>query len=184
MKKITLASLLVLLGVLAFAQEKTAVSYNIGDIGPAGGIVFFDRGFTEDGWRYLEAAPAETEFTAQCGGYGQNVANTMKETGSGKQNTALIVQRLDALGETDRAAQRCAAMEINGYKDWFLPNKAELDLMYQNLKQKGLGGFAGTRYWSSSQYGTGSAWFQRFSDGNQIGSAKVQPFSVRAVRAF
>ena len=33
--------------------------YKIGDIGPAGGYIFYDRGYYENGWRYLEAAPAD-----------------------------------------------------------------------------------------------------------------------------
>jgi hypothetical protein len=37
-------------------------SYKIGDTGPAGGIVFYDKGDDSDDWRYLEAAPPEFEF--------------------------------------------------------------------------------------------------------------------------
>jgi len=33
--------------------------YAVGDTGPAGGIVFYDKGSESDGWRYLEAAPTE-----------------------------------------------------------------------------------------------------------------------------
>ena len=33
--------------------------YKIGDVGPAGGIIFYDKGSKSDGWRYLEAAPAD-----------------------------------------------------------------------------------------------------------------------------
>ena len=33
--------------------------YKVGDIGPAGGYIFYDRGYYQDGWRYLEAAPAD-----------------------------------------------------------------------------------------------------------------------------
>jgi hypothetical protein len=70
--------------------------YKIGDTGPAGGIVFFDRGFTGDGWRYLEAAPAGAEFTAEWGAYQKDVSNTMTAVGFGKQNTKIIVDRLKA----------------------------------------------------------------------------------------
>jgi hypothetical protein len=94
--------------------------YKIRDRGPAGGYVFYDKGNASDGWQYLEAAPVETEFKADWGGYkvletkdkhGQNqieyisVENTDTVVGSGKYNTELIVKRLQELGETERAAQ-------------------------------------------------------------------------------
>ena len=37
-----------------FAQE-----YKVGDTGPAGGLIFFDKGALTNGWRYLEAAPVD-----------------------------------------------------------------------------------------------------------------------------
>jgi len=41
---------------------------SVGDIGPGGGYVFyFNRFGFEDGWRFLEAAPASSEFTAAWG---------------------------------------------------------------------------------------------------------------------
>jgi hypothetical protein len=39
-------------------------SYKVGDAGPAGGIIFYDKGDNTDGWQYLEAAPADFEFEA------------------------------------------------------------------------------------------------------------------------
>lgn len=33
--------------------------YNIGDIGPAGGFIIYDKKSYSGGWRYLEAAPAD-----------------------------------------------------------------------------------------------------------------------------
>ena len=167
----------------------TSKTYKVGDTGPAGGIVFYDRGFIADGWRYLEAAPVGTDFNAEWGAYGQNIAGTDTSVGSGKRNTQIINERLKALGEKYRAAQICASMDINGYKDWFLPSQDELDLMYKNLKQKGLGGFNNSYYRSSSQTDNYNAWLQYFSDGSKYAGAidiytKGASNSVRAVRAF
>jgi TolB-like protein len=162
----------------------TNKTYNIGDIGPAGGIIFYDRGFVADGWQYLEAAPAGSDFTAQWGANGQNVSGTDTATNSGKQSTHLIVNRLKQLGELGRAVQVCVDMDINGYKDWFLPSKDELNLMYQNLHRKGLEIFKGDRYWSASQHGNATAWNLSFRDGIHYYNYKSNTYSVRAVRAF
>jgi len=177
-------------------------TYKVGDTGPAGGIIFYDRGFVADGWRYLEAAPID--FTAEWGGYKgtgsnvndyYNIPSTDTSVGSGKKNTQLIVDRLKQLGESNRAAQICSIMDVNGYKDWFLPSKDELNLMYLNLRQKGLGNFKTTQdttnythyYWSSSQYNNSLAWHQLFSSGSQSClnfGGKSGTLSVRAIRAF
>jgi len=77
-----------------------------------------------------------------------------------------------------------------GFSDWYLPNRGELQLMYQNLYRNGLGGFAAVMYWSSSEYSTTNAWFMDFSDGRQATglygeeSKQRHSFRVRAVRAF
>ena len=41
------------------AKTTTKVKYNIGDIGPAGGYIIYDKKSYAGGWRYLEAAPAD-----------------------------------------------------------------------------------------------------------------------------
>jgi hypothetical protein len=181
-----------------FAQD-AGKTYKIGDIGPAGGIIFYDRGSYSsskaDGktnglaaeWRYLEAAPVETEFTAEWGGYGVNISGTGLTIGSGKKNTQFIIERMKGLGGSNCAAQLCVKMDYNGFTDWFLPSKDELDLMYKNLKQKNAGKF-GTKisYWSSSQANADSAWYQSFDNGRQYnyGNYKYDLFLVRAIRAF
>jgi hypothetical protein len=161
-------------------------TYKIGDTGPAGGIVFYDKGRVSDGWRYLEAAPVETEFKAPWGGFEKDVSGTGTAVGSGKRNTQVIVEQLRAFGESGKAAQLCASLTFDGYSDWFLPSIDELDLMYKNLASKGLGGFNGL-YWSSSQNNTNDAWRQSLSyqfGGNQHGWPRSGTNSVRAVRAF
>ncbi|MDR1901562.1 MAG: hypothetical protein LBQ88_04675 [Treponema sp.] len=158
-------------------------SYKIGDYGPAGGIVFYDKGVVESGWRYLEAAPRDIG-PAQWGANRTTVGGTGMEIGSGKKNTEIIINKFKQLGETGRPAQLCVSLDINGYRDWFLPSRDELNLMYTNLKKNGLGGFGGARYWSSSEGRYYGAWHQRFSDGYQNDIAKLNIYSVRAVRAF
>jgi hypothetical protein len=165
-----------------FAQQNKI--YKVGDIGPAGGIVFYDKGSFTDGWRYLEVAPAETVFSAEWGAFEQNVPGTSSALGAGRRNTEIIVERLGTLKESRRAAQVCAGMNFKGFKDWFLPSKDELNLIYKNLKQKGLGNFNDNWYWSSSQSNASGAWNQNFRNGYQQGDFKNQAYSVRAIRGF
>jgi len=164
-----------------FAQE---TSYNIGDIGPAKGIVFYDKGVFSNGWRYLEAAPVETEFKAQWGVYKQDLPGTVSVLGSGKRNTELIIERCRQLGETGKAAVLCASLNFEGFSDWFLPSKDELDLMWKNLKQNNLGNFSNDKYWSSTQYSKDMAYNQGFNYGGVNRGHKDQVRLVRAVRAF
>jgi hypothetical protein len=164
-----------------FTQD---VSYKIGDQGPAGGIIFYDKGIYSDGWRYLEAAPDGVDYYAQWGSNNKNVAGTKTTIGSGKQNTQIVADWLRLAGESGRAAQICIGLDINGFTDWFLPSKDELDLMYKNLKYIGLGSFGNNVYWSSSQAAFFAAWYQRFSDGYQKSDSKKDGYLVRAVRSF
>jgi len=158
--------------------------YKVGEFGPAGGFIFYDKGIFSNGWRYLEAAPIETEFTAIWAIYNKSITGTNTGVGFGRQNTEIIVERLKTLGESEKAAQLCANLNFDGYKDWFLPSKDELDLMYKNLKQKRLGSFSDGWYWSSSQSYETSAWYQVFKDGVQDSERKNRTGSVRAVRSF
>jgi len=167
----------------AGGRTTSGKTYMLGDSGPAGGIIFYDNKEYTYGWRYLEAAPASTEFSAEWGSY-TYVAGTEIVVGSGKRNTELIVA---ALEENGKAAKLCASLNFNGRNDWFLPSMGELDLMYKNLKRMGLGSFKDDWYWSSSSsdYGSIAAWAQRFSDGSRNDyNPKGNSYLVRAVRAF
>ena len=176
--------------------KPSATLYNIGDTGPASGTIFYDKGNFTDGWRYLEAAPTNTEFKAEWGVYtgnkddgnfkGVDVPDTQNEIGAGRANTQKIIAKLQQLGETDRAAQKCVAMNIGGKNDWFIPSLDELNLMYQNLYIKGFGDFVPKSYWSSSQYlnYNGSAWRQHFKSGAKQYKYKYRTYRVRAIRAF
>jgi hypothetical protein len=176
------------ISIVTFAEyTKDDPRYKIGDKGPAGGLIFFDKGLYSGGWRYLEAAPRDYSGEAEWGADGKDVGGTWGDIGSGKRNTQVIVDYLKEIGETGKAAQLCAALNTGGYQDWFLPSKDELDLIYKNLKAKGLGSFSDdyhNYYWSSSQRNAYYSQFQNFSNNVQDRSFKSQAFCVRAVRAF
>jgi hypothetical protein len=169
--------------------------YNIGDTGPAGGLVFFDMGFYIDGWRYLEAAPQDYPTRVKFAnryhadiGVGKVLFNTDTGVGTGKQNTSRIVSLLNEQGETLRATQIVGVPKYGGYDDWFLPSRDELNMMYKNLKNKKMGEFSNAIYWSSSSniragFYTGS-WQINFSDGCQIEANTDSEGLVRAVRRF
>ena len=64
---------------------------------------------------------------------------------------------------------------------WRLPDKEELNLMYKNLRVKGVGGFDNDYYWSSSEYSSNFAWYQYFGSGYQYdGYGKGSTLRVRA----
>lgn len=118
--------------------------------------------------------------------------------GKGESNTEKLVK---AMGEStyskrsgsdktaDYAARLCSILDHNGYNDWFLPSRDELNLMYESLHESGLGTFFGNSYWSSSEYdinGDASyAWFQNFSSGDQnLYDRNYEFFYIRPCRAF
>jgi len=171
----------------------------VGQQGPGSGYIFYDKGEFSDGWRFLEAAPVTSEFTAPWGLYGIDCIGTNEGVGTGKANTALIIDLLEQNGEIDKAAQICDALLIYGYRGWFLPSRDELTAMYNVLcAGSNIGGFnTGSNidawYWSSSANNTvnnGSiyrhTWYRNFSNNtqDQAFGRESQSLNVRPVRRF
>ncbi len=168
------------------------VDYGIGDIGPAGGLIFYiNPNYKTDSWRYFEAAPSDLpSINNDCGwiqwdfrGYGNHpfISATQTAIGTGKSNTQKIVA---TQGNGNYAAKLCDDLALNGYNDWYMPSKDELNLMYENLYLNGLGSFASICYWSSSGYDTGIAWKVDFYNGNHYYDVGVSSGRVRPIRAF
>lgn len=196
MKKIKLISsvlsLIVIAGVYSFTVnintlQAAAKKYKIGDIGPAGGTVFYDKGNASGGWQYLEAAPDELG-QAEWGCDSIFITTGGIAVGTGKANTEAILKKCD---EPGIAARKCSEYRGGGKSDWFLPSKDELNLMCENLKIAGRTTFSANLYWSSTDVndnGYTSAWGQCFNTGKigfQSPALKASKFHhVRAIRAF
>jgi hypothetical protein len=121
---------------------------------------------------------------AGWGCYGTTIGGTSSSIGTGQANTTLIV---NGCNHTNIPARLCANLVYEGYADWFLPSKDELNEMYLNLKVNGIGDFSSDYYWSSTEYDLNLAWMQTFYDGYQIKTQKWwydDSAHFRAVRAF
>ena len=82
------------------------------------------------------------------------------------------------------AIEYCSTLSSNGFNDWRLPSKDELNELYKNkdsLDDKEA--FIETTYWSSSEFSSTNAWKQNFNNGNQNNNNKTNANYVRAVRS-
>ena len=149
--------------------------YVIGDTGPAGGKVFYLSDGA--GLHGLEAASVD-QSSGIAWGCGTLVAGTGTAVGTGKANTAAIKATCGA----GTAAQVAASYSLNGFTDWYLPSKDELNLLYAQKAR--VGGFASNYYWSSTEIDAYDACFQNFLYGAQFSSGKGSTLPVRAVRTF
>ncbi len=127
--------------------------------------------------------------TAQWGCYGTTLSGADGTAiGTGAQNTLDI---LNGCSTANIAADKCADNTAQGFTDWFLPSKDELNAMYQNkaainttAQANGGSAFASAYYWSSSEYNIYYAWEQDFYYGYQYNDYKDYTYFVRAIRAF
>lgn|GEM_PF-7133004 len=131
----------------------------------------------------LIAATVDNSDGIVWGGNGTAIGATAQSNTDGAANTATIVGVLDA--SDTYAAGLCDAYESDGFTDWFLPAKDQLNCLYTN--KDAVGGFAGGFYWSSTEFADDpsfNAWSQVFGNGAQFGVNKSVDFRVRCVRAF
>ena len=91
----------------------------------------------------------------------------------------------ELLGEADweKAKTLCKNYRGGGKSDWYLPNRDQLNQVYQNLRKTGKINDE-EWYWSSTPDGYNFADIQRFADGRQDYDGIHSTLSVRAVRAF
>jgi len=178
---------------------------HVGDIGPGGGVVFYDAGSRQSWGRYLEAAPAgwykvlpsDPQISwCEPGQPGSEAyIATLEAIGTGAQNTEMVVGMCGG----SSAAGMADDYAVGGKADWFLPSFKELEaLARSNLVR--LCDVERCRLWSSSQWWSlGPGIVRPFENlqaqavvvgldgpGTPIDlvSRKTAEFGVRPIRAF
>jgi len=160
----------------------------------AGGFIFY---IDENGQYGLVAAPFDQSENIQWyNGRFMQIGAVATAIGTGNANTKKIV---DSQGSGNYAAKLCADLILDGYSDWFLPSKDELNLMWKNLYKNQLAGFSDEYYWSSTEASKlDEVWVKKFYNFDMetedvwkknYGTKEATGYenlvcSVRAIRAF
>lgn len=150
-----------------------------------GGLIAYLN--TTTGTGLIAATSDQSSGKAWWNGSTTTTGATGTAIGTGQSNTNAIIT---SQGAGSYAASLCdgysVAVGALTYADWFLPSKDELDMMYENLRKQGLGGFVANYYWSSTENVdfVAHAWVQTFGFGGQGTLNKSGSYRVRAVRAF
>jgi hypothetical protein len=187
MKKIFYALQIMICVVLISSCEKENQNLSVPKPKPAfkigeshgGGIVFY---VDESGQHGLVTSTINQSNSMRWfnGSFVETAATGIK-TGTGFKNTEAIIisQEVGVY-----AASICDKLELNGYNDWFLPSKDELNLLYMQKAAGVIGDFENDFYWSSTENSYNGAWSQSFSNGSNSSANKDGAYDVRAIRAF
>jgi len=162
---------------------------SVGDSYQGGVIAYFlkagDPGFDANVRHGIIAAPTNHSEKLMWGCMGLAISGADGTAlGTGAQNTLDIIAGCSATGT---AARICSDLVLNGYSDWYLPSKDELNKLW--LNRIAIGGFGGTTsYVSSSETSSDTVWGQSFwptDNGLQYnGVIKDVRLYVRAIRSF
>ena len=166
--------------------------YQIGDVGPGGGVVYYmaDEPFpcgpalTAE-CTHLEAATESGEvrrvWSAEPDPEVATAGADRSGIGAGAANTSEAVLH-SGVAAVESAAAYADTYVHNGYSDWYLPSKEELFELYEYMVQTGVA-TRGT-YWSSTDYAFITAWCLDFSQGPLRRQLQDDELLVWPVRAF
>ena len=178
-------------GVCSGHSGGGSTSYSVGDTGPAGGVVFYDKGSSSNGWRYLEAGPSDIggPNTMWIWGNGGECDQVLlpgamgSAIGTGKQNTLDILAGCPA--DQENAGWLADTYSYGGYNDWFLPSIDELQLISDQRNDiEGLVETSYTWYASSTQKNAYDIWSLDMGRDLVDRLWKSDYYKVRPVRSF
>lgn len=152
-----------------------------------GGIIGYilkagDPGYDANVLHGIIVSPVNNAVNTEWGCQGTFVNATSTALGTGQANTNAIVS---GCGTAATGAKVCNDLVLNGYSDWFLPSREELNKLYINRSI--IGGFSNSGYyWSSTECSGSDAVGFGFDNGdNGPGcGTKGDQNNIRAVRVF
>jgi hypothetical protein len=168
------------------AGERTTI------VTPATGLMVFQTDGAAGFYYYNGSSWAEVAatsktysvntFYAELGGY------VIEINADGTHGLVLAMQDQGTSNwyQANDLLSNAANHDVNGakFKDWRIPTKRELNLMFGVYIGSNGANLNANSYWSSTEDGNDYAWRQGFGDGNQYSPAKFFTYRVRAVRAF
>lgn len=149
---------------------KDSEEYEIGDMGPKGGIIAFKKVNYTNGWQYIEVAQNDFQ-NEEWGCFSSNIIESQfNQIGTGIQNTYANLNFHNNLNNYYVNPSICSNLNngtlasktakntiISNAKDWFIPSKDEFESIYNNLHPLNLGNFANSNYWTSTEANTNNA---------------------------
>lgn len=178
-------------GVTYGAEKSFTTFYQIGETGPAGGFIFYDKGSKTDGWRYLEAAVEDLKgntintnqavnFSPEC------IASVLTNDGFGEGLKSTELLNSNCTGEFN-VAKIALNYKYNNFDDWYLPTVKEFNefitkliLLRPNSLGNGIGSFASnTYYFVSTTYKRSVAPFDYVTTGflQRFGTSEISDYS-------
>jgi hypothetical protein len=174
MKKFTYALIFL---ISFFKLNAQGNIYELGDTGPAGGIIFYDKGDWTDDWRYLEVWTSD-ESDRNYGCHFEHA--TTDAIGGGYLNSK---EMSDSCNDYNKSFYM---VTHGGKRGWHIPNKDESDELYDfksNYSNIDLN-LSSDWYWTSSDKRDEYAYARQIHYGN--GSTRVEGMqyshSVRLIR--
>ncbi len=152
-------------GPTATLTPSPTFQYAVGDVGPAGGVIFFvDTANQFDWFNYIETAPLsktnEEALNLSTGSWcwGKNSAllsgaTELRGIGDGKEASELMLLNCQA-----GAAHATDTFSTNSASDWYAPTRGEAYLAFSVLTQYGYQFHLNDSYYTSTQHSSTEAW--------------------------
>ncbi len=159
----------------------TTREYNVTNVGPSGGYVFYKKEEYSDGWKYMEISTENiaggSTYPWGCEGTAIVTSGTL---GEGDINTEAIVDRCGA-----QVAGYIASNSVSGgFSGWYLPNIEEWEEVGKTLAPSQIEEIGLSTFWSSSEINATTAYYYNLNDTDKVAEVKTGKHGVRVIKKF